>query len=143
MTRFSETAQSVPCTGAQSRVVYMDPQLATEESICDLSTKIRCSSVGIFARFGPTHDCVLDEELFLEIVANLLSGHDEVDDRLMGRVGTIFNLSHQERAEPAKRVCNRRKLENIATIGGTEMKLRRNTGAPWGRSNVRLLNASW
>ena len=92
MTRFSETAQSVPCTGAQSRVVYMDPQLATEESICDLSTKIRCSSVGIFARFGPTHDCVLDEELFLEIVANLVRGHDEVvvDVRSTRRVGTVL-----------------------------------------------------
>ena len=74
--------------------------------------------MGIFARFGPTHDCVLDEELFLEIVANLLGGHDEVDDQLMGRVGTIFNLSHQERAEPAKRVCNRRKLENMRLLEG-------------------------
>ena len=36
MTRFSETAQSVPCTGAQSRVVYMDPQLAAKEPIRDL-----------------------------------------------------------------------------------------------------------
>lgn len=33
--------------------------------------------MNIFARFGFTHDGVLDEELFLEIVANLLGGHGE------------------------------------------------------------------
>jgi hypothetical protein len=54
----------------------MDPQLATQEPICDLSNKNPGSSVSL-GGFGSTHDGVLDEELFLEIVANLVRGHDE------------------------------------------------------------------
>jgi hypothetical protein len=39
--------------------------------------------VGIFRRYGFTHDSVLEEELFLEIVANLLGGHDDEGGRLI------------------------------------------------------------
>ena len=39
------------------------------------------SAVGISGRHEFTHDGVLDEELFLEIVANLLCGHNESGKR--------------------------------------------------------------
>jgi len=38
--------------------------------------------VNIFTRFGFTHDGVLDEELFLEIVTNLVGGHNESEGGL-------------------------------------------------------------
>ena len=81
--------------GSQSRIVDMDPQLTTQEPICDL---LNCSSVGVITGFGFTHDGVLDEELFLEIVANLVCRHDE-GGRLMWRILTRTRRTSQSRTQ--------------------------------------------
>jgi len=55
----------------------MDPQFTTEEPTCNLSNGSPMFVGGcLFWGAGLTHDGVLDEELFLEIVANLVRGHD-------------------------------------------------------------------
>jgi len=97
--------------------------------------EIWCLSVGIFAASGSTHDDVLDEELFLEIVANLFGGHD---GRLMRRVFSVMTPPQTRRTS---KVC--------ASIGGSLGT--RGMGmthgdtpdagccilTPWGCSNVR------
>ena len=124
MAEFSDRTRFVPWMGAQSRVVHMDGQLAAQESVGDLSS----SSVGIFTGFGFTNDGVLDEELLLEIVANLLGRHDERDETRW-RI-----LTHG----PVNRGRNRRDLET-AIICGWE-RIRGGTPAasdPMGGANVR------
>ena len=59
-----------------------------------------------------THDSVLDEELFFEIFANLLSGHDErvADSRSKRRVGVI-EPGHKRAGggKPVRGICNTRR----------------------------------
>ena len=58
----------------------MDPQLTTQEPIRNLLDGAGGYWWACFGKLGFTYDAVLDEELSLEIVANLFGGHGSIDE---------------------------------------------------------------